>query len=942
MKAKRYLQSLAVSSLALAIACDPASANARTDAPATSASDEAVATPADQSGQAAEILVTGSRIARDGSQSPTPVTVLDSSSMNERAQTNVADALNELPSFRPAQTPAGSSNRSQLAGSNFIDLRGLGSSRTLTLVDGKRFVPSAGTGQVDLNNIPSILIDRTEVVTGGASASYGSDAVAGVVNMVLKKDYEGIEGDLQYGQSQRNDNREFRAAFLAGTSLLDGRLHVMGAIEYYNNGGMGDQYTRSWGRKMPGLVVNPSTDNGYPTRVIATDVHDSKMTDGGLITSGLTWGMLNGTDDSRLVQFAADGTPEAFEVGELAGSQLMIGGDGASYFYRGFNMMPKIERKLGYGRIAYEANDNLRLFLDFSHSDTQVNGQSANSYNYGNLTIYSDNAYLDESVRAAMIANGLSSVSFGRWNGDLGQVKTDISTRTTRAVAGAEGSLGSNWTFDASYEYGRTRYVALLKNMRQSAKFKEALDAVVDPSTGNIVCRIALTDPTTSCLPFNPFGVSNFDPDSLSYFMGTEWFKQTSQEHAAALNVQGTLLDLPAGALKAAFGAEYRHEAVDANSDEASQASLWDYGNPKPLHGRYGVKEFYGEINVPVLRDVPFVQSLDLSAAARYTDYTTSGGVVTWKVGAEWQVNDVVRLRATRSRDIRAPNITELFSSAVLGPKALRDPETSGSYFMNVVTSGNSELAPEKADTLTGGVILTPMQGLTFSVDYFNIKINDAISTLTPQSILDRCYDGEENLCDLIVRDSSNTVTTIYNSYINIASLTNRGLDFEFSYRLPLDSISNLPGDIRLRSLATRTIKYTTTDGLSTTRLDGQAVNTVASVPTWVVNTTLGYDLDRFGIQLQGRFISAGKYDNAYVEGVDINDNHIPSRLYLSLSAQYKLIDTGRGNVEIYATINNLLDKDPPYVPVYGTGATNFAYYDVIGRAGKVGVRFKF
>lgn len=888
------------------------------------------------------IVVTGTRIQRDGSTAPTPVTVLGADYMGKRAQTNVADSLNELPSFRPAQTPQGSSNRSQIAGSNFVDLRALGSSRTLTLVDGKRFVPSAGTGQVDLNNIPSILISRVEVVTGGASATYGSDAVSGVVNLILKKDVKGIEGDLQYGQSQRGDNREVRAAFVAGQSFMDDRLHLMIAGEYLRNGGAGDQFSRPWGRAQPALVVNPTPGNGFPTRVITTDVHDSRMTDGGLITAGLNWGQLTGTIDTRLVQFDANGNPAPFAVGALAGSQLMIGGDGASFFYRGFNLLPKIERKIGYGRASFEASPSLRFSLDVSYADSQVDGQAANAFNYGNLKIAVDNAYLPASVRTAMVANNLASVSFGRWSGDIGQIRTDIGTRTTRVVAGAQGSLGDNWNFDASYEYGVTRYDALLKGVRQLALFANAIDAVVNPVNGKTVCRIALTNPSTTCLPFNPFGVGRFDSASLSYFAGTASVHQTSREHAAALNIQGKLVDLPAGPMSAALGAEYRSESVNADSDAASQASRWEYGNPKPLHGSYNVREFYAETKIPLLKDSALAEHLGLSAAVRYTDYSTSGSVTTWKFGGDWQINDMLRLRLTRSRDIRAPNITELFSPSVLGPNTLRDPQTGNSYFMNVLTSGNSALRPEKADTLTAGVVLIPDRNLRFSVDYYDININSAISTLTAQSILNRCYGGEANLCGLIVRDANNVVTTVNNRYVNISSLKNRGLEFELSYRLPLNEISKLPGTFSWRTLATHTIKYTSSDGLVTTRLDGQAVNTVPSIPSWIVNSNLGYEVGGFSGLVQGRFISAGKYDNAFVQGVDINNNLVPSRFYVNISAQYKVFDNSRSKVEIYGVINNIFDIDPPLVPVYGTGATNFAYYDAIGRGAKVGVRFKY
>lgn len=873
------------------------------------------------------IVVTGTRIARDGAAAPTPVTVIGSDFLAARATTNIADVLNEIPSFRASSTPTTNGTSATTAGGNFVDLRGLGSNRTLLLVDGKRHVPSSITGRVDINLIPSALINRVEVVTGGASAVYGSDAVAGVVNLILKKKFEGIEGTIQGDTSELGDAEGYSADILAGKSFLDGRLNVTVAGQLYRNNGVGSQYTRDWGRRENFLVTNPTPSNGLPTRIITSGVHNSTMTPYGLITSG----PLRGT------QFDAAGNALPFTYGTLVGSQYMVGGDGSGdNFLTGFWLSPKIRRQLASIQVSYQATDDIEVKSEFFYARSHVTNKSVAPFDFGTLTIKRDNAYLPSSIATAMDAQGLSSFGYGRFSLDVGMNTPNNLTNSYRFVESANGSLGT-WKWDAYYQFGKVDYLARLQGVRYNAHYLEAIDSVIDPATGAAVCRSTLTNPGNGCVAYNPFG-DQASQGSKDYVTGDEWQDLTLKQHVAAVNFTGTLADLWAGPLAVSLGGEYRYESAHATSDALSQANAYAAGNYKPIDGSFDVYEGYLEADLPVLRDLPFVRSLDLNGAVRYAKYSTSGGATTWKLGATWEVAEGLRLRATRSRDVRAPNISELYASAVSRITSVTDPANANSLvFVNTITSGSTSLKAETAKTLTLGVSYVPpwLTGLRASVDYYDISIKDAISSLTAQNILDRCAAGDSSLCGLVVRGGDGLISQINIAQINIASLKTRGVDLELSYTTPF-----LGGTLSWRNLATYVDKYEQSNGLVTLHLAGQFTD--PGIPHWTGNSTLTYSQDRFSGSLNGRFVGAGKYDNRFVEGVDINDNTVSSRLYLNLSVQYDIwrASSGEGKIQLFAVVNNLLDKDPSVAP-NSTMATNAAYFDVIGRAYRAGVRFR-
>ena len=893
--------------------------------------DTALAPQASDAGAPAsdDIVVTGSRIARTGFTAPTPVSVIGTQEFERRAYSNVADALNELPAFRATNTPTAGTASTSSAGFNYADLRGLGSTRTLVLVDGRRHVSTATTGQVDLNLIPTLLIERAEAVTGGASAAYGSDAVAGVVNLILKKRIDGLQGEITSGITDKGDGAEYRISLAGGFGFGGGRGSVVLAGEFLDSDGIGDRFSRDWGRRETALITNPTPGvNGMPARIIADNVHLSTMNPGGLITSG----PLRGTT------FLPDGTVRQYQYGEVFGN-LMIGGDG--YGINNFqDVMLKVPVKRGvvFGHAEYEFSDAFNLFVEGSYGRSQTRSVNGYSRDQASLTIQRDNAFLPASVAAAMDDAALSSFVMGRFNIDVGPARPFVRNETMRGVIGARGDLGGSWNWDAYYQYGRNDFRNRVFNNRINRNFFNAIDAVFDDD-GNIVCRSTLTDPGNGCIPFNPFGNGASEPSD--YLTGTSQYDLVTTQHAAAFNIQGEPFSTWAGPVSIATGVEWRRDRADAVADAGSEANIFHVGNLKAIHGEVEVSEIYAEAVVPLARDLPFAHSLELNGAIRRTDYSTSGGVTSWKLGATYEPVDFLRLRATRSRDIRAPNISELFSSSSLGRGAVINPSTGLAPFANIYTLGNPNLKPERATTTSFGVVFSPRStSLRASVDYFDIRLNDQIGTLGAQGIVDRCFAGAEEFCDLITIDAANNITDVYNSQLNLFQFKTKGVDFEVSYRT---------GGLSLRLLATHVIDLITIDTAGSVDRAGQ-VGASGGIPAWTANANLSYETGPITLNGQLRFIGAGRYDRTLI-GPDedgyspslknsIDDNHVPSVAYVNMSVQYDLERAGGPPVQLFAVVNNLFDKDPPPVPTNAQSTQN-QIYDVVGRAIKVGFRFK-
>lgn len=966
---------IGASAMALAAALGMAPVAAAQDAPQTSGVEESE-----------PIVVTGSRIARSGFTAPTPVTVLGEDQIARQGATNIAQVLNEIPAFRPQSTPATTAIFVSNLGASTADLRGLGGNRTLVLIDGRRVVASTVAGgsftpanTVDLNLVPSSLLQRVEVVTGGASAAYGSDAVAGVTNLIINRNLEGLRSTLQYGVSDAGDNEEYLMSVAYGTRFGGGRGRFIAGVEYVDNRGTGDCYTRAWCAESYNTISNPLIDPddpsqgrviaGQPATIIMPNARTATASLNGLIVSG----PLRGTS------FNPDGTTFQHDYGVYGGAGLFQsgGGDPVLPFYQFFPLSAASKRVNIFANADFEVSDSVSLFLQgsYGHVDGQILGATRRDIAPpGSYAIFSDNAFLPDSVVADMAATNArcipslqsptdtrNCVPFGRiWN-DLGPQIGDVTRDTYRVVTGFDWEVGGGWTVDGYYQYGRTDYTQRGYNTTVNSRLRNAIDAVFDG--GNIVCRInadanpANNDP--SCVPLNPFGAGASSVAARNYVTATALQDTTLTQHVAAITLRGDLVDLWAGPLAMAAGVEYRRDGVTSTTDPISAAN--DF-HTSPGGGIVGgsqslnVKEGFLELALPLARDLPFARSAEINGAVRVTDYSSTGQVETWKIGADWQPFEFLRFRGTRSRDIRAPNLFELYGAPQSSFQTVDDPLNGGARGLYpTLLSGNTDLAPEIADTWTAGAVVTAGLGsagtLRLSADWFDIALDGAISTLGAQTIVNRCADGNTALCDFVIRSGGN-ITQIINPNLNLNTLITRGWDFEADYSVPISNTGNL----NFRVLATYVKDLITIDtaGVATDRAgqNGSGVSQPSGVPDYTINAFVGYSSDRFSTQVQVRHISSGLFQvtniGPHQDGYSpllpnsIDDNLVEAVTYVNLNAQYRLWEGGDRHVELFGVVNNLFDKDPPKNLPSSFGPTNNVLYDVVGRSYKVGLRLTY
>lgn len=886
-----------------------------------------------------DIIVTGSRIGRSGYTTPTPVTVINSDQLVKASPSTIADSLRTIPALTATSGPQRASG-TQGGGQAFLNLRNLGAVRTLTLLDGRRFVAASQFGTVDVNLLPSGLIQRVDIVTGGASAAYGSDAVAGVVNFVLDTKYTGLKGEVNKGISSEGDNAETRAVLTGGVSLLSDRLHLIGSAEYYKNDGILEG-ARDWARRGSNLINGPT---GGPTLISAEDVRVIG-TYGGLLTGG-TGGTAAQNALFRGLQFGPGGTVAPYSFGSYLTSTQQIGGDGVnSELFQEINR--PLERAAFFGRAEYDLTDRFSVYGEASYGTTSTRySTSVNRHQVTNpITVRRDNAFLPQQVRALFAANpAVTSASMLRYSVEGGFTDVDIKTDTDRYVGGFKGELGG-LKINGYYQHGRTKQRTDVLNNEITANFTRAVDAVVNPATGQIVCRSTLTDPGNGCSPFNVFGEGSPSAAALAYTRGTSRTNSTFTEDVAAINVSGTAFQGWAGPISFATGFEYRKEKAELTVDALSRAGAFLFANPQPWSGQYDVKEGYVETVVPLLRDVTLFRNLEFNGAVRYTDYSTSGGVTTWKAGLSWTPFDSLRLRGTRSRDIRAPNLSELFTSGRTNTVTVTDPfrnnvRLSGIFVTN---SGNATLQPEKADTLTLGAVYSPtfVPGFTMSVDYYDIKIKDAIGTLTGQQTLDQAFAGNAIAQSLIQRDAAGNLTTLLAYPINLSELQTNGVDVEASYRVPLASMFRTDATLSVRTVVSYVGKLATTTPGSPS-IDRAGEVGISANPHWRFNAQADFYKGGFNFFNQVRFIGSGRYDNTRgPTAVDLQT--IKAQAYWDTQIGYRFDQVGKG-AELFLNVSNVLDQKPPFAPGDGSipVATNTALYDTFGRLFRVGFRFSF
>lgn len=902
-----------------------------------------------------EIVVTGTRIS--GFTAPTPLTSVGAAELEDKAITTVADLLQEVPQLKVNQNIGKSS---EPIGASNADLRGLGTQRTLVLMNGNRVGVTDPGGTIDTNIIPVALIKSVEIVTGGASAAYGSDAVAGVVNFILDKEFEGAKADVSYGVSDYGDFRRPTVNFAVGHGFLDGKLHASVAGDYMHNSGQTSQASRPWGDDHTVQLTNPAytATNGQPRLLIVNDGVFSQMTPGGVV--GLQGGSNTlaknlaaklGFAPGTGVQFGPNGVPIPFQYGTNIGTTYMQGGGNGDQAVDGGNLLPNIERKSAYGRVDFELTEDVSLFADMLYSEVHAKSDLVPNPDTGTLTIRNDNAFLHSSVKAAMASLGLTSIPFGRYNVEDGNSIFETTTKARRASFGAEGSLGGTWAWSATGQIGRNTYDQAAYNNRLSQRWTNGIDSVINPATGQPICRVLLNNPNPTaaqdpfgdirnCVPINPFGAGSITQQALNYYHGTSTTYAEMKQQVFAANISGSPFSTWAGPVSIAAGAEYRTEKTTQTSDADSAASRWRSINAQPFSGRYTVKEAYTEVAVPLAEDMSFANKLELNAAARYTDYSTSGSVWTWKVGGNYEPIPDLRFRGTVSRDIRAPNNFELFSKGNQVINSIIDRETNIARQTTLVTGGNPDLLPEKADTYSIGVVVQPdwLSGFRASLDYYNIKVKDAISVVPGQDIVNFCFQGQAQFCPAIIR-TGGIITRVNIVPFNANAQEVAGQDFEAVYSFPLD-LGAANGDMQLRLLASHADKLATTANGVTNDYVGLAGISPPpqGVPEWRVNLSASYRFDDWRLGVAYRYVSGGSIDTRFNRTVlDIADNKIDGINYFDANVAYDLTE----NLTLYGSVENLTNEAPPITPngIVQPTIANSPFFDNRGRYWVFGLR---
>ncbi|MDO6414912.1 TonB-dependent receptor [Sphingomonas sp. BIUV-7] len=971
-----------------------------------------------------EITVTGTRIVRDGYSAPTPVSVISTEEINREAPANINDFVNTLPAVRGSATAASSNGAlsNGQAGVATVNLRNLGANRTLVLLDGQRSVASTTDGTVDVNTIPQSLIQRVEVVTGGASSAYGSDAVSGVINFILDKEYKGLKAEYEYGVTTYGDGSNHKASLTGGMSFGEGRGHILASGEYFHQQGI-QTIDRDWNDSGFFQINNPAysaaacTDNNAATvctseYLIRSGVGSGNFTPGGLIVgaknaAGTVLALTNATLPVAVrtaltnTYFGTiDPSTGRATTGTLAvgprGGQWMVGGDykyASSSHVGSATLLPSEDRRGAFGRASWEFAPWLKVFGQFGYSSyrglsyyqltpsqTTTTGPGASTTS--GVEIFSGNPYLPTAIQTLLTTNNLQSIVISTGNAGLPAQGSDMNRKVYRYVAGADGDFTlaeRDFHWSGYYQKGITKTHELLVNAWNYDRMTKATNAV-RAADGTIRCAINADASTANddplCFPLNRIGVGGMDPRAIDYVLGNgrqpARDQKITQDIGAITFSTNNLFEVWAGPVSIAFGGEARKEKVSGFVDPffAPQGAgstivpTWRYGNFLPVFGSYNVKEAFLETVIPIIKN------MDFNGAVRVTDYSTSGRVETWKTGLTYQPIPDVKFRGTISRDIRAPNLGELFNPGGGATNSVTRPIVPGganslsdTYINSVV--GNTDLKPEIAKTYGAGAVFTPtfLPGFAASVDYYKIKLTGAISTYSAQNLVDLCYGNQQDAASCaFINLATGGAATSGNPNVDIQSITikplnfvgikNEGVDIEASYRRHIG-----PGTVSLRALTTRAITNESDNGISL--VNNTVGQNSGSLPKWTFRFTAAYNLDNgLSFQAVARGITSGTYNNSYVvcdtncpvstsDNRTVNYNHINGAWYFDVNGEYKFTAMST-KAAVFFSIRNLLNKDPVLVANGPNGDNTEAYpqtnriYDVLGRVFRVGVRIDY
>ena len=899
-----------------------------------------------------EVVVTGSRIKRVDLTSTSPVTVIDTAALELSASNHVATYLNELPSVGvPGSVDTATNFRTSTTGTNTINLRNLGVARTLILVNGRRHIGGlAGSPTVDVSLIPAPLVERVEVVTGGASAVYGSEAIAGVVNFVLKDDFEGIQIDGRWGDSDIGGAEEKDISLLVGGNFAEDKGNATVYAGYSKRG-----ILNSKDRK---ISANDATNSSFGPK----GNFFSPDFDGGGWTQDDTTGLFD----------------KSFVAAE----------DG---YNRNRDRIIRVPTDRGQvnTNITYQFSDKLRLFSETSYSqltstsnlEPSIVGQFVSVGSIPNITVPFDNPFLPAELRALILdaePNADHAVMFRRFT-EIGPRTSDIQRKTFRTLLGIDGDINDNWSFEAYWQYGNSGQDQTNGGVFNTLNFLNALNAEDDPdNVGGFRCKDTLSR-DLGCIPVNVFGANTITGAALDFIQVEAQLTIRTSQTVYGATVTGDAFELPAGVVAVAFGAEYRRDKSVYNSDSLAASGLTSGNSIPNTSGKIDVTEFFVEALVPVLADLPGVDSLNLELAARSSDYSTIGKNSAYKVGFSWLPMEGLTFRGGFSTAVRAPNIDELFNPgsetfrnfsdpcalggqggasanldanpydaqsavvqancALIPGTATLDPRSINILSAGGLSAGNPNLQEEESETWTAGFVYSPnfVDGLNITVDYYEIEITDAISSFSAQVTADQCVrqpDFPNNpFCDLITRNPRTGLVDRINALsINSAKLNTKGVDFSADYTTDLG-----PGVLRVTMNGTHALEDDFLPFIGGEVIDG--LEEIGS-PKWKINTTLTYSWENLSVGLSTRFIDGVNVDN---DNPSAGPGTISSFVYSDLQVRYVFGEEGR--YETFVGVDNIFDKAPP---VLGQGingdvtGTNTAsdIYDPIRRYGYVGVRF--
>ncbi|HEX5045989.1 MAG TPA: TonB-dependent receptor [Gammaproteobacteria bacterium] len=946
-----------------------------------------------------EVIVTGSRVSQSGFDSAQPLTSINSDQIEKLGIVNTGDVLRTLPQNTPffTETNVGIGNFN--VGSQLANLRGLNpffGTRTLTLVDTKRVVPTNEGGAADLTLIPSMLVERTEVVTGGASAAYGSDAIAGVVNVILNKKLEGFKMQVDYGETSEGDGGDTHGSFAWGTAFSDNdRGHVMAGIEYQKQDRIGPcSQTRDWCKEGWAIGNNTSFNtpagvgNGLPNFNILPGAKQTPSENGTITPClNLACTVPTGTPPPAPLAFNADGTAlTTFNPGTPAqGFLTRIGGDGALLGYNTSNIRPEVERYSAMARVSFDLSDRLSWYAELANAHSDAASTPANG-GLGPLAvrIQPDNAFLTPGVRATIPFGGTLNRAFMP---AVVNANNTTENTTTRFVTGFDAQLGEKWNWDAYYQHGENEnHQRLFHNAvsglssagpeRAYDFVRWGLDAVrsnpADPNSP-IVCRATVVgDPAfranaAGCVPLDIFGNDGASQAAIDYAYRTLKEDNKYTQDVIGVNFRSDIAQGWAGPIAFATGLEWRSDDADTTHDIPNQPWYSSYFLSYGLDrgGTLDVVEAYAEVQVPMSKklqtDFAVRETSNDATSATNSALKGSHDFASWKASAIYDPLEWLRFRATLSRDVRAANFRELFLPRVTNTSTttVTNPWASGAIdsTFNATTGGNPALIPEEADTTTFGAVFS-FDNVRFSADWFEIDLGKAI-TQSPgnQPLIDACFksNGTSPACARVTGYGTADITAIDASAVNLAGFLTRGWDYEATWDVPMRT-----GSINLRFIGTYLYDMIVDTGFGIPPIDyeGQSgpVGSFGSFntqPRWQARAFVTYGRNRFSTTLETRYVGSGKLNAVWTEASpgtagarvlsSVNDNSVDDAYYLNWSGSFDIKQESQGNqFQVFWAVNNLLNEDPAIAPGGNAYPTNPVFFDTLGQRVRLGVRLSF